>query len=98
MRSGRAERVWRLDHPTYTDPTTLATAGLIDPMLASADGPYRFEVDAGADFDAFRGRAIRVGGGSWAGTLAIDASGILTGAIYHADADAIQPGYQFIEH
>lgn len=89
-----AQRFYWLNHREYApDLGTLASAGLLDPALTSANRRYRLAV-AAASATAFAATATRSGSLVWSGQLAIDETGTMTGGVQKTGADyVLTPGF-----
>lgn len=76
-----AERLYRLDHPSYTDLATLETLGLVDPSLAAGNAFYSYAATPTPDGTGFVATAARAPSNGWGGELTIDQTGALSGSI-----------------
>jgi prepilin-type N-terminal cleavage/methylation domain-containing protein len=89
-----AQRLYWLENRTYTgDLSELESLGLLDPTIVSGTSRYVYAISA-ADGTGFRATATRIGSLRWTGQLAIDESGILSGAIQAVGEPSIVPGFQ----
>ena len=86
-----AQQLYWLEYKTYTDDLAeLSSLGLIDTTVVSGSGGYVFTLND-ADAAAFEASATRSGSTQWTGTLSIDQTGALTGAIAAEGLDSIIP-------
>jgi type IV pilus assembly protein PilE len=77
-----AQRLYWLDNRTYApDLSTLQSANLIDPSLATTTAPYTYQMTTASDGSSFTATATRSGTTSWTGSFSIDSSGNLTGQV-----------------
>lgn len=76
-----AERLYRLDNPSYTGLATLESLGTVDPSVVAGNAFYTYSVTASADGNAFVATATRAPNTGWSGELTIDQNGVLSGTI-----------------
>jgi type IV pilus assembly protein PilE len=89
-----AERLFYLEARAYTaDDAELAALGVLEEGLLTADELYVYRITA-ADSAGFTATATRVGSTVFSGTLLIDQTGTITGAIAHGSGPAIRPGFR----
>jgi type II secretory pathway pseudopilin PulG len=91
-----AQRLYRLDAGAYAGSLgLLRDAGLIDASIVGTATPFAYTITA-ADALGFTATAARAGSGRWSGTLALDASGQITGSIGDGSV-ALAPARIFTE-
>jgi len=89
-----AQRLYWLENRAYTSNLAeLESLGLLDPTIISSTTRYVYAVSS-ADASTFRATATRTGSVRWTGQLAIDESGVVSGAIQAAGQPGIVPGFQ----
>jgi Tfp pilus assembly protein PilE len=76
-----AERLYRLDNPSYADLATLQSLGLIDPSIVAGNAFYTYEVSGSPDGTSFVATAVRAPHNGGGGELTIDQTGALSGTI-----------------
>lgn len=87
-----AERLYWLDHQTYT-PNFSDLSGLLDPSIASSSVFYVYSISSSANSTSFSVSATRTGSSAWSGGLAIDQTGTITGSV-SGDGTTLTPGFQ----
>lgn len=89
-----AQRYYWLENRTYTtDLTELEALDLLDGSIVAGTSRYSFSITA-ADDDTFTAAATRTGSVRWTGSLTIDESGLVAGAIQASGSPDITPGLQ----
>ncbi len=89
-----AEQLYWLENRSYTtDLSALQTAGLLDPAIVTGSSLYSYQITA-ADSSTFSASATRINSQRWAGSLAIDQTGVVSGSLRAAGYAAIVPGFQ----
>jgi prepilin-type N-terminal cleavage/methylation domain-containing protein len=89
-----AQRFYWLEHRTYAaDLADLQTSGLLDSAIINSSNRYSYAV-VDADTASFSASATRIGSTRWTGSLTVDETGVLTGAIQASGAADITPGFQ----
>ncbi|HWE37890.1 MAG TPA: prepilin-type cleavage/methylation domain-containing protein [Isosphaeraceae bacterium] len=76
-----AERLYRLDNPTFADLATLQSLGLVDPSIVAGNAFYTYDVTPSTDGTAFVATATRAPHNGGGGELTIDQTGALSGTI-----------------
>jgi type II secretory pathway pseudopilin PulG len=85
-----AQRLYWLENRTYApDLATLQSLDLLDPTI-SAQTFYTFDIGS-ADGSTFSALAVRIANGSWNGTLSIDQTGTVSGALSSVGETNIVP-------
>jgi type II secretory pathway pseudopilin PulG len=91
-----AQRLYRLDAGVYASSLgLLRDAALIDASIVDAATPFAYTITA-ADASGFTVTATRDGSVRWSGTLALDATGQITGSIGDGSV-ALAPALLFTE-
>ena len=90
-----AERVYWLERRSFTSSmTTLNSMDLLDPSLLATAGPpevvFTYQI-VWANDATFQARAVRTGSRSWTGSIEIDQTGRLTGAVTGPDGQRLVP-------
>lgn len=86
-----AERMYWLEQRTFTDDIdALIAYGFIDAAVKNATTPFAYAIVA-ADATSFSVEATRTGSDTWAGTLTIDESSVITGEIEDEHGEVVQP-------
>jgi Tfp pilus assembly protein PilE len=89
-----AERLYWLENRSYAgDLNTLMTAGLIDPSMLSDTRFYSYAISS-PDGTTFSASATRINSTTWTGTLTIDQTGTLSGALQALGLNTIAPVFQ----
>jgi Tfp pilus assembly protein PilE len=92
--SWSAERLYWLENRTYAgDLNTLLTADLIDPSMLSDTRFYSYAISS-PDGTTFSASAMRINSTTWTGTLTIDQTGTLSGALQAPGQNTIAPVFQ----
>ena len=89
-----AQRMYWLENHAYASTlSSLSSLGLLDPAVVIGTSGYAYAVPT-ADANNFTATATRSGTTQWSGTLTIDDTGAISGALQAAGNRNITPGYQ----
>lgn len=89
-----AQRYYWLENRTYaTNLADLESLDLLDASVVTGTSRYSYSMTA-ADDDTFTAAATRTGSERWSGSLTVDETGVLAGAIQAPGEPDVTPGLE----